>query len=268
MRFSVLKAGRSTRAARERIGDMDRMFTGLLSRPGDRWECHDVEHGVFPENVKDFDGFVITGGRASAYDKDGWVVKLLDTVQEAYVHKIPLLGVCLGHQVVAKALGGEVGVNPLGWDIGLTPVTLTPAGERLDGLNLAPQPLSVLETHQDIVTGLPPEAVHLAFSPKTRYEMFYVGPAVFCMQGHPEMDNEEVREIISLRREDLPPAVVDSGLESLTEEPHRQFLRSFLQDFLHGGGLTGAGKANKAADKAISTTGTAGNTAGKAENAN
>ena len=252
MRFSVLKAGRSTRAARKRIGDMDHMFIDLLSRPGDHWESHDVEHDVFPRNVKDFDGFVITGGRASAYDKDGWVARLLETVQEAHVHQIPLLGVCLGHQVVAKALGGEVGVNPLGWDIGLTPVTLTPEGERLDGLNRAPRPLSVLQTHQDIIVELPPEAVHLAFSPKTRYEMFHVGPAVFCMQGHPEMDNEEVCEIISIRREDLPPAVVDSGLQSLAEEPHRQFLRSFLQDFLHGGGLAEAGKAESAASTEIS----------------
>ena len=258
MRFSVLKAGRSTRAARERIGDMDRMFIDLLSHPGDRWECHDVEHDVFPERLKDFDGFVITGGRASAYDKDRWVARLLETVQEAYVHKIPLLGVCLGHQVVAKALGGDVGVNPLGWDIGLTPVALTPAGERLDGLNQAPRPLSVLETHQDIVTRLPPEAVHLAFSPKTRYEMFHVGPAVFCMQGHPEMDNEEVREIISIRREHLLPAVVDSGLKSLTDDPSRQFLRGFLQDFLHAGGLADADLAGSTADMAGSISGKAG----------
>lgn len=266
MRFSVLKAGRSTRAARARIGDMDRMFMDLLSRPGDRWESHDVEHDVFPENVTDFDGFVITGGRASAYDKDGWVEKLLETVQEAHVHHVPLLGICLGHQVVAKALGGEVGVNPLGWDIGLTQMTLTPEGARLDGLNQAPRPLSVLQTHQDIVTGLPPEAVHLAFSPKTRYEMFHLGPTVFCMQGHPEMDNEEVREIISLRREDLPPAVVNSGLESLAEEPHRQFLRSFLQDFLHDGGLAEADQAKDSADQAKNAAGKAKDAAGMANN--
>lgn len=237
MKFSVLKAGRATRAARERIGDTDRMFIDLLSRPGDSWETHDVEHGIFPDDVKEYKGFVITGGRASAYDKDGWVARLLDTVREAHAHRIPMLGVCLGHQVVAKALGGEVGVNPLGWDIGLTDVQLTPEGERLAGLMDAPRPLSILETHQDIITALPPGAVHLAYSGKTRYEMFHVGSKVFCMQGHPEMDNGEVRDIISIRRDDLPADVVESGLRSLAGEPHREFLRSFLQGFLHGPGL-------------------------------
>lgn len=237
MKFSVLKAGRSTRAARERIGDMDRMFIDLLSQPGDQWESHDVEHDVFPGQIGDYDGFVITGGRASAYDTDGWVLRLVETVREAYARNIPILGVCLGHQVVAKALGGEVGVNSRGWDIGLSTVTLTPEGERLAGLGQAPQPLRVLETHQDIVTTLPPGAVHLAFSAKTLYEMYHVGSAVFCMQGHPEMDNEEVREIISIRREDLPADVVQSGLESLAAEPHREFLRTFLQGFLHGDGM-------------------------------
>ena len=243
MRFSVLKAGTATRAGRARIGDVDRMFVNLLGRPGDRWEVHDVEHGIFPEKVADFDGFVITGGAASAYDQDDWVLKLLDTVREIHGRGIPLLGICLGHQVAALALGGEVGVNPKGWDIGLTEIRLTPEGRRLGMLRGAPRPLCILETHRDIITRLPDGAVPLASSDTTESEMYHLGDKVLCLQGHPEMDGEEVREIISRRKERLDPVVARAGLASLAGQPHRDFLQGFLQGFLVEGGLARAAVA-------------------------
>ena len=175
MRFSVLKAGTATRQSRERIGDVDRMFIDLLEQPGDRWDVHDVEHGAFPEHVSEYDGFVITGGRASAMDKEDWVLRLHDTVREAHQRGALLLGICLGHQVVAAALGGEVGQNPSGWDIGIVPIELTAEGRALENLRGAPRPLRILQSHRDVVTRLPPGAVHLAESQSTRYEMFRLG---------------------------------------------------------------------------------------------
>ncbi len=248
MRFSVLKAGRATRAARERIGDTDAMFVSLLSRPDDRWDVHDVEHGEFPERLAEYDGLVITGGRASAYDEEPWMLRLLDTVREAHRSGVMLLGICLGHQVVAKALGGEVGVNPQGWDLGLTALELTPESGAYGGLADAPRPLRILETHQDVVTRLPPGALRLASSARTEYEIYHLGPRVLCLQGHPEMDNEEVREIISRRRGQLPPQVVEAGLASLAELPHREFLQEFLQKFLQGS-LKGEGLRREAQEQ-------------------
>ncbi len=237
MKFSVFKAGRATRRTRERIGDTERMFIDLLARPGDQWDVHDVEHGEFPESVNDYDGFVISGGPASVNDQDPWVLRLLETVRQAHRENISLLGICFGHQVVARALGGEAEVNPKGWDIGLTEVELTPQGRELAALMGAPQPLRILETHRDVITKLPPGAVHLAQSELTLYEMFHLGESVLCLQGHPEMDNEEVREIISRRRESLPEQVAEAGLASLSRQPHRAFLQKLLQDFLEGKGL-------------------------------
>jgi len=234
MRFSILKAGTATRAGRERIGDTDRMFIDLLSFPGSQWDVHDVEHGVFPDDLGGYDGLVITGGPAAAYDTDGWVLRLLETVREAHGRGIGLLGICLGHQVVAKALGGEVGLNPQGWEIGLGEVRLTPEARSYPGLRGAPQPLRMLETHRDVITRLPPGALHLAYSDKTRYEMFSLGTTVLCMQGHPEMDCEEVGEILRKREPHLPPEVVAAGRTTLEGSPHREFLQRLLQDFLRG----------------------------------
>jgi GMP synthase (glutamine-hydrolysing) len=235
MRFSILKAGTATPAGRERVGDVDQMFIDLLAFPESQWDVHDVEHGMFPETVAAYDGFVITGGKASAYDRDDWVLRLLDTVREAHARQVPLLGICLGHQVIAKALGGEVGINPKGWEIGLTEVRPTPDGHRHPALAAAPNPLWILETHQDVVTRLPPGAVHLAASGKTEFEMYHLGPSVLCLQGHPEMDNEEVREIIRRREKHLAPEVVRQGMASLAGTPHRDFLQNLCRSFLRNG---------------------------------
>lgn len=248
MRFSILKAGTATRAGRERIGDVDRMFVELLDFEGARWDVHDVEHGIFPTgNLADYDGFVITGGRASASDDDDWMARLLDTVREVHARQIPLLGICMGHQVVALALGGEVGVNPNGWEMGLTSIDLTPEGRRHPWFREAPRPFQILETHRDIITRLPPGAVHLAGSGKTEYEIFQLGPSTLCLQGHPEMDHEEAREIIRRREKHLSPEVVSRGLASLSGPADREFLKNLLQAFLQLKGFRDSGLAEEKA---------------------
>lgn len=237
MRFSVLKAGTASRATRARVGDFDAMFIRLLSQPGQQWEVHDVEHGEFPQSPRDYHGFVITGSAASAYDDEPWIRDLLSFVGEAYHEGVPLLGICFGLQVVTQALGGEVGPNPQGWDLGLAELTLTGRALAFAPLAGAPSPIRILETHQDVATRLPNGAVPLAYSHRTRHELFTLGERVLCLQGHPEMDDETVRELIEkrLQRGLLDPARAAEGLASLGPAPHRRFLQTWLRKYLRDG---------------------------------
>ena len=238
-RFAVLKAGKANPGARERLGDCGDMFISLLSEPGETWDVYDVEHGVFPEDVSMHDGFVITGSRYSVYEDRPWIMELLERVREIYRFEIPLVGVCFGHQAVALALGGEVGLNPKGWDIGVKEITLTEAAKGLPSFKKVPNPTRILVSHMDVVVRMPDQAVRLAYSERTEFEMFSLGRSVLSLQGHPEYDGEVVREIIDLLSglSILPSDRAGEGRASLDGQPHNAFFRDLLKGFLQGSGL-------------------------------
>jgi GMP synthase (glutamine-hydrolysing) len=252
-RFAILKAGTANRLARERLGDFSGMFRALLDPPGhlpansppvSRWDVIDVQHGEFPQDLSAYAGFVITGSRASAYDPDPWVLRLLDTIREIHARRIPLLGMCFGHQAAGLALGGAVEPNPKGWDVGARTLELTPAGRALPLLAGAPQfdsrhPLAIHKLHADVVTRLPPGAVHLARSAHAEHEMFAVGATTLCLQGHAEFDADVVREAID-RLEGahvLQPEQAQASRASLATPVPRAFWQARLQAFFAQGGL-------------------------------
>lgn len=140
------------------------------------------------------DGLIVLGGRMSAHDggQHGWIEPVKDLIADAHGMDIPVLGICLGHQLMAEALGGEVCVDdPRGPEEG--PVRL----EWLDGaaddpvlgamarLGDGPTPMS----HHDAVTRLPEGAVELARTQTYPNAAFRLGSAV-GVQFHPEASPE------------------------------------------------------------------------------
>ncbi|MFI5399563.1 MAG: type 1 glutamine amidotransferase [SAR324 cluster bacterium] len=241
-RFAILKAGTAYRETREREGDFDRMFLRLLAEPGQVWDVHDVEHGHFPADPSVYDGFVITGSRASAYDERPWLRSLFELVRAGHARGQTLLGVCFGHQVLAQALGGDVRPNPRGWDVGVRELQLTPDAAQVPGLAAAPHPLRVFELHVDAVTRLPPQAVTLAASSRTDREMIAFGPHTLGVQGHPEFEKEVIRVALAKLRGAgvLSEEEAAGNTATLAAEPDREFLRAWLRGFLREGRHTHA----------------------------
>lgn len=245
MRIAVLQAGRSPRDARARMGNYGQMFVDFFDPPSE-WSVIDVEHGEFPDDIRDFDGYVITGSKASVYNDEPWIHRLLDTIREIHAQRIKLLGSCFGHQAVAQALGGQVVSRSAGWELGIREVRLTSRGQRHPGLQGAPDPLRVLESHQDTVQTLPPGGVVLGYSGQTPVEIFSVGEHILCLQGHPEFDADVIRELVRRMGDLLTPEEARIALESLALAPHTDFLHHWLSDFLSGpvpGKVASAGAA-------------------------
>ena len=68
---------------------------------------YDAHRGVLPERPDECDAWLCTGSSASVYDDEPWIDGLADFVRAVHVARVPLVGVCFGHQLLAHALGGR-----------------------------------------------------------------------------------------------------------------------------------------------------------------
>lgn len=142
------------------------------------------------------DALLLLGGRMNAYDDDStpWLPRVRALIARSCAAEIPVLGICLGLQVMAVATGGgvEVGAGP-GPEYGVTPITWTPEGlsDPL-GSRLAEFTTVVFEDHADAVSELPRGAVVLASS-QHYLQVVRMGSAV-GVQFHPELTREIAEE--------------------------------------------------------------------------
>lgn len=151
------------------------------------------------------DAVILTGSALDADSVEPFVLRLLETLQSLAARDVPVLGICFGHQILARALGGKVGRNPGGWEVGNVRISLTSEGLACPVLaGLGPEP-EVLQSHQDAVLTLPPGAVLLAGNATTPIQAFQARPGgrQFGLQFHPEFTPERLCRNWRERRERL-----------------------------------------------------------------
>ncbi|MGC1329177.1 MULTISPECIES: glutamine amidotransferase [unclassified Pseudomonas] len=154
------------------------------------------------------DLLIMLGGPVGAFDDASYpyLIHALRLVQQRIANGRKLLGVCLGAQLIARALGAEV--KPMGIkEIGYAPLTLTAAGQQSV---LAPLQGAgpVLHWHGDQFQ-IPVGATHLASSQDCPYQAFSVGNAVLALQFHPEADPRQLEAWLVGHAAELQAAGID-----------------------------------------------------------
>lgn len=142
-----------------------------------------------PGRLDGIDGIVVLGGAMSALDDHlypglGHTMALLNT---ARLEKMPVLGICLGGQILARALGGDAHRDQ-GAEIGVSRLTPT-AHMAEDPLLFGLEPLAAMEMHFDRFDP-PPGAVELATSEICPHQAFRVDRHLWGFQFHPEVSPE------------------------------------------------------------------------------
>lgn len=134
------------------------------------------------------DGLLLLGGRQNALDHQAsaWIPPLQALLRDAYAHNVAVLGICLGHQILADTFGGTVCLaHPGGAEEGVYPISLTAAGVQDPYFASLSQPIVVQQSHNDCVLKAPAAAEVLATSATGSIQAFRLGTLV-GVQFHPE----------------------------------------------------------------------------------
>ncbi|KAL6211441.1 hypothetical protein ACLB2K_016667 [Fragaria x ananassa] len=237
-KFGVLLCAEDTDFVKKMYGGYFGVFRKMLAEEGETWDLYRVACGEFPDDddVESYDGFVISGSSRDAHGNDAWICRLLTLLTRLDSLKIKVLGICFGHQILSRALGGKSGRAITGWDIGIRTVHLSSSCKVLSSLNI-PALLSIYEIHRDEVWELPPKAELIAWSEKTGVEMFRYGDHMMGIQGHPEYTKDILLNLID--RLFKLNFILDSETEELkskvlAREPDREAWRRLCLNFLKG----------------------------------
>lgn len=207
MLIGILQTGHAPDALRPTHGDYPDLFARLLRDQGLDFRAWAVVDGQFPEGPHDAEGWLITGSRHGAYESHPWIPPLEALIRDIVAARVPLVGICFGHQIVAQALGGTVEKHPGGWSVGRTEYDWE--GERI-ALNA---------WHQDQVVTPPPGARVLASSPFCRNAALVIGDTTLTVQAHPEFDNAWVRDMIEVRGRGVVPDPLLDAAKLATAQP-------------------------------------------------
>jgi GMP synthase (glutamine-hydrolysing) len=161
-----------------------------------------------PGPLTGYGAIIVTGSLAMVTAGQNWVRRLSDLVLETFDRDLPMLGVCFGHQAMAKTLGGRVDYHPESEAIGTFDIERRPGAEKLPSPVRLPQILPANLYHAQVVLEPPKGSAILAGHDHDRHCVIGYGPKRLGVQFHPEFDQ---RIMLAFTRNLDPARPVPSG---------------------------------------------------------
>ena len=168
-----------------------------------------------PRNIDDCSGLVMMGGPMSVNDSLPWIGQELALIRLAQAQGMPVLGHCLGGQLISKALGGEITANPV-TEIGWHPVRSSDNPTAQDWLGGLPGETTLFHWHGETFS-IPNGAEVILENDHCSHQAFAIGNTL-ALQCHVEMTAAMVREWSTLYKDELDnPAPSVQTAQQMTE---------------------------------------------------
>ncbi len=236
MKIGILQCDHVRTELQPRFGDYPQMMTALFANiaPAYQFEVFNVQMFEYPAHIDQCDAYITTGSRHSAYEALHWIRRLEDFIRELDQARKKYLGICFGHQLMIKALGGTVKKSAKGWGVG---VTVNPVLKSKSWMEPVATTLNLIASHQDQVVALPRDAKIdvLAGSAFCPYYLLGYGEHFLSIQGHPEFNKVYSAALMEIRRNIIPEECIKQGRSSLANELDDQLFARWVVNFFSMG---------------------------------
>lgn len=221
MKIGILQAGHAAPAMVEAVGDYEKMYSDMLAGHDFTFQLWSVVDMEFPSDPEAADAWLISGSKHGAYEPLEFIAPLEEFVRQIIASGRALVGVCFGHQIIAKALGGTVEKFEGGWAVGNQPYDIQ--GETLY-LNA---------WHQDQITKLPEGAKRIGTSDFCENAMLLYDGKALTIQPHPEFSNRAIDALLQSRAKGVVPEDLQEKARQRLDLPdHNAEMGNRLAHFL------------------------------------
>ena len=220
MLIGILQTGLAPEALSDTMGDYPDMFARLLAGHGFTFRSFRVVESVFPATVNACDGWLITGSRHGTYEDHPWIPPLEQFIRDSFAARVPMVGVCFGHQIIAQAMGGKVERFADGWAVGPQDYAFGDATLTLNAW------------HRDQVTQAPASAKVVARNDFCSNAALLYDDRAFTVQAHPEFQSDFVDRLMQTRGKGVvPDALLAAAGLRLTEPNQNQTMANQIAAF-------------------------------------